>query len=91
MLTRRELVRSAMAFGAWPMLRSSAPDALPTTSPAAADDEAFWTRVRSQFEWEPESSNLVTVVRGLLWCEGSARNTFASLPLPEQPSSTHWK
>ena len=65
MLTRRELVRSAMAFGAWPMLRSLAAKSLPTTSHAAADDEEFWMRVRSQFEWEPDSSNLVTVVRGI--------------------------
>lgn len=65
MLTRRELVRSGMAFGAWPMLRSLAAEALPTNSPSAADDEEFWARVRSQFEWEVESSNLVSVVRGI--------------------------
>jgi isopenicillin-N epimerase len=65
MLTRRELVRSAMAFGAWPTLRSLAGQAPPTRSGAAADDEAYWASVRTQFEWEPESSNLVTVVRGI--------------------------
>jgi isopenicillin-N epimerase len=65
MLTRRELVQSAMAFAAWPVLRSLPAKALPGNSGAAPDDEAFWGQVRSQFEWEPESSNLVTVVRGI--------------------------
>jgi selenocysteine lyase/cysteine desulfurase len=65
MLTRRKLVQSAMAFGAWPTLLSQAAEKLPTSSTAAADDEMFWAQVRSQFEWELESSNLVTVVRGI--------------------------
>jgi hypothetical protein len=65
MLTRRELVQSALAFGAWPVLRSLPAKALPGNSGAAPDDEAFWGQVRSQFEWERESSNLVTVVRGI--------------------------
>jgi isopenicillin-N epimerase len=65
MLTRRELVRSALAFGAWPALSALAVGALPTASVISPDDEGYWTRVRSQFEWEPSSSNLVTVVRGI--------------------------
>jgi len=65
MLTRRELVRSAVAFGAWPALSPLAVGALPTASVISPDDERSWARVRSQFEWEPSSSNLVTVVRGI--------------------------
>ena len=68
MLTRREMVCSTMAFAAWPKLRSfasNAPRTLPANSHPAPEDEAYWSQVRSQFEWEPESSNLVTVVRGI--------------------------
>jgi selenocysteine lyase/cysteine desulfurase len=65
MLTRRELVRSALAFGAWPALSPLAVGALPTASVISPDDEGYWTRVRTRFEWEPSSSNLVTVVRGI--------------------------
>ena len=65
LLTRREMVRSTMAFAAWPSLRSLAAVKVPANSPTAPDDEAYWMQVRSQFEWEPESSNLVTVVRGI--------------------------
>jgi selenocysteine lyase/cysteine desulfurase len=65
MLTRREMVRSTMVFAAWPALRSFASEALPAKSYRAPDDEPYWAQIRSQFEWEPESSNLVTVVRGI--------------------------
>ena len=65
MLTRRELVKSTMAYAGWPILRSLASDALPANSHPAPDDEAYWSQIRSQFEWEPESSNMVTVVRGI--------------------------
>jgi hypothetical protein len=54
-----------MVFGAWPALRPLAVDTLPATSVITPADEPFWGQVRSQFEWEPESSNLVTVVRGI--------------------------
>jgi selenocysteine lyase/cysteine desulfurase len=54
-----------MAFGAWPSLRSLAAETLPTNASAGPDDEVFWAQVRSQFEWEPYSSNFVTVVRGI--------------------------
>jgi hypothetical protein len=57
LFTRREMVRSTMAFAAWPSLRSLAAVKVPTNSPTAPDDEAYWMQVRSQFEWEPESSN----------------------------------
>jgi selenocysteine lyase/cysteine desulfurase len=65
LLTRREMVRSTMAFAAWPSLRSLATVKVPTNSPTAPDDEAYWMQVRSQFEWEPESSNFLTVARGI--------------------------
>jgi selenocysteine lyase/cysteine desulfurase len=65
MLTRRNLVRSSLAFAAWPALRSFAGEKPAMSSTSTPDDEAYWTRVRSQFEWEPSSSNLVTVVRGI--------------------------
>lgn len=65
MLTRREVVRSTMAFAAWPRLRSFAANALVADSHPAADNENYWSQVRSQFEWQSELSNLVTVVRGI--------------------------
>lgn len=54
-----------MAFGAWPSLGSLAAETLPMNTSAAPDDEAFWAQVRSQFEWEPYSSNFVTAVRDI--------------------------
>ena len=65
MLTRREIVQSMMAFAAWPALRAPATAALPISSATGSDDEAYWGKVRAQFEWDPASSNLVTVVRGI--------------------------
>jgi len=54
-----------MAFAAWPALRSFAAEGLPTNSSTKPHDEVYWSQVRSQFEWEPESSNLLTVVHGI--------------------------
>jgi isopenicillin-N epimerase len=67
MLTRRAMVQSAMAFAAWPVLRGSAEQQPAATAATGgrADDETYWASVRSQFEWDPGSSNLVTVVRGI--------------------------
>src|ERR1700751_1638216 len=65
MLTRREMVCSTMAFAAWPMLRAGTAKTIPVDSKAGANDEEYWGQVRSQFEWEAESTNLDTVVRGI--------------------------
>ena len=65
MLTRREMVRSTMAFAAWPTLHAGTAKTIPVDSKAGANDEEYWGQVRSQFEWEAESTNLVTVVRGI--------------------------
>jgi selenocysteine lyase/cysteine desulfurase len=85
-LTRREMVRSTMAFAAWPALRLPSLERLPVNSPTAPDDEEYWSQICSQFEWEPESSNLVTVVRGISTkrvCELAARRAkeFDSLEI----------
>jgi isopenicillin-N epimerase len=65
MLTRRELVQNAMAFSVWPSLRPLAAAALQQIqSEGAPDDETFWAYVRLEFEFTPEFTNLVSVVRG---------------------------
>ncbi len=66
MQTRREWIQSAFAFSAWPRLNATATGIQPPLEAAGAvDDEAFWTEIRSRFELEPQSANLVTVVRGV--------------------------
>jgi len=65
MLTRRAMVRSAMAFSVLARLRPFAAAVLPQTlKEGAPDDETFWAYVRSEFELVPEFANLVSVVRG---------------------------
>ena len=65
MLTRREMIGTAMAFSVWPSLHPSATTALQQIPGAGApDDETFWASVRSEFELAPEFTNLVSVVRG---------------------------
>jgi isopenicillin-N epimerase len=64
-LTRREMIGTAMAFSVWPSLRPRTTAALPQIPGAgAADDETFWASVRSEFELAPEFTNLVSVARG---------------------------
>jgi selenocysteine lyase/cysteine desulfurase len=54
-----------MSLAAWPALHAGGrTQSLPETG-GAPEDEAFWARVRSEFELAPERTNLVTVVRGV--------------------------
>lgn len=64
MFTRRQWIETTAAWSAWPALRPAASTAR-FASVGDADDEAFWPEVRAQFELVPESTNLVTVVRGV--------------------------
>jgi isopenicillin-N epimerase len=64
MLTRRQWIETTAVWSAWPVLRSEARTPQ-VASTGAVDDEAFWSEVRAQFELAPESTNLVTVVRGV--------------------------
>jgi hypothetical protein len=65
MLTRREMVQSAVAFSVWPSLRPRAAAALQQIqSEGTPDDETFWAYVRLEFELTPKFTNLVSVVRG---------------------------
>jgi selenocysteine lyase/cysteine desulfurase len=76
MVTRRELMGTAMAF-AWPRLDASASPAPVSALPAGApDDETFWSAVRGRFELVPEAANLVTVVRGV--CTKATRESTAA-------------
>jgi selenocysteine lyase/cysteine desulfurase len=64
-LTRREMIGTAMAFSVWPSLRPVAAVPLPQIpSEGVPNDETFWAFVRSEFELVPEFTNLVSVVRG---------------------------
>lgn len=65
MLSRREIIGTAMAFSVWPRLRPIAASALQQiSSEGAPDDETFWASVQAEFELAPEFANLVSVVRG---------------------------
>ena len=64
-LTRREAIASALAFSLWPTLHSNAVSPPLDNSAGRPDDEPFWSDVRSRFEWEPSSTNLFSVVRGI--------------------------
>jgi selenocysteine lyase/cysteine desulfurase len=95
MPTRREMLRTAMAFSAWPSLRPIATAALPQTPGAGApDDETFWANVRSQFEISPEFVNLVSAVRGrttkanreIAFNEATRQNQ-----LPAPPPNPNWQ
>jgi kynureninase len=92
-VTRRALIGSAVAMGAWPSLRASAAQ---TSAPAGpSDDEAFWTDVRARFELDKDLTNLVTVVRGvttratreLIAAETARFNAFR----PSVPPNPNWK
>jgi hypothetical protein len=77
MATRRELIGSALAFSAWPRPATAAQQTdLPSPAAGGPDDEAFWSAVRGGFELEPESVNLVTVVRGV--CTKATRERAAA-------------
>jgi hypothetical protein len=53
-LTRREMIGTAMAFSVWPGLRPFATTALQQIPGSGApDDETFWASVRAEFELAP--------------------------------------
>jgi len=65
MPTKRQLITSTLSFAAWPALRSFA--TAPSSNPGsggAPEDETYWAHVRSEFELDPEFTNLVSVVTG---------------------------
>jgi selenocysteine lyase/cysteine desulfurase len=67
-ITRRQWMAALMSFAAWPTLGVSGQRAEREPVPEGAgapEDEAFWERVRAEFELSPERKNLVTVVRGV--------------------------
>jgi selenocysteine lyase/cysteine desulfurase len=96
MFTRREVLGTAMVFSLWPALRAAAKlKTPPITRLSKTDDEDFWAGVRSQFELTPDSTNLVTVVRGVstkgnreLVVAESARMNASRPMIPPNP---YWK